>query len=74
MYKIIKKCRICKSSKLKIFFKLGKHQPANSLKKKLSTRISSVPLNLIFCKDCKTVQLNATADPKILFELLAEAP
>lgn len=68
MYKIIKKCRICKSSKLKLFFKLGKHQPANSLKKKLSTRIPSVPLNLIFCKDCKTVQLNATADPKVLFE------
>ena len=68
MYKIIKKCRICKSSKLKLFFKLGKHQPANSLKKKLGTIIPSVPLNLIFCKDCKTVQLNATADPKALFE------
>ena len=68
MYKIIKKCRICNSSNLRVFFKLGNHEPSNSLKKNLQTIIPSVPLNLVYCKDCKTVQLNATASPKVLFE------
>lgn len=68
MYKIIKNCRICGSKKLNLFFKLGSHVPANSLGKKLSQKEYPIPLNLLFCKNCKTVQLNATADPKILFE------
>ena len=68
MYKIIKNCRICDSKKLNLFFKLGSHVPANSLGKNLIQKENSIPLNLYFCKNCKTVQLNATADPKILFE------
>ena len=68
MFKVIKNCRICKSKKLNLFFKLGNHVPANSLGKKFNTKEISVPLNLLFCQNCKTVQLNATTNPKILFE------
>ncbi len=68
MYKNINKCRLCRSSNLSIFFNLGKHQPSNSLKKNLNQKIPSIPLKLLFCKSCKTVQLADTADPKLLFE------
>lgn len=68
MFKNIKRCRLCKSDKLNIFFNLGNHQPSNSLKKKINEIIPSIPLKLLFCKSCKTVQLSDTANPKLLFE------
>ena len=68
MFKKIKKCRICFNKDLVNFFDLGNHQPSNSLKNKISDFIPSVPLGLTYCKNCKVVQLSATADPKFLFE------
>ena len=68
MFKKIKKCRICFNKHLVNFFDLGNHQPSNSLKNKISDFIPSVPLGLTYCKNCKVVQLSATADPKFLFE------
>lgn len=62
---IIKQCRICKSKKIKFFFDLGKQPLANNFKKNLI--FQKFPLGLVFCKKCKTVQLNSTISPKKLF-------
>ena len=67
MYKRIKKCRLCYNKKISPFFDLGKHQPSNSLKNNLKEKIPSIPLELLFCQNCKVVQLSATASPKMLF-------
>ncbi len=66
MYKIINKCRICSNKKLKSIIDLGKQAPANSLQKKISKQ-KEVPLNVMRCSKCTTLQLNATISPKYLF-------
>ena len=67
MYKKIKKCRICNSKKINFFFNLGKLPPANSLKKNINENIPLVPLGLVYCKKCETVQLSDTVNSKYLF-------
>lgn len=66
MYKIINKCRICSSKKLTSIIDLGKQAPANSLQKKISKQ-KEVPLNVLRCSRCTTLQLNATVNPEYLF-------
>ena len=66
MYKLVKKCRICKSTKLKTILDLGNQPPANSLRVKLTKQLL-VPLNMLRCSECSTLQLSATVDPKYLF-------
>jgi ubiquinone/menaquinone biosynthesis C-methylase UbiE len=66
MYKLVKKCRICKSSKLKTILDLGSQPPANSLRVKLTKQLL-VPLNMLRCSECFTLQLSATVDPGYLF-------
>ena len=67
IYKKIKNCRICSGSKLLHILNLRDQPPANSLRNNLKEKIISVPLNLMFCKDCCTVQLQETVKPKYLF-------
>lgn len=66
MYKIINKCRICSNKNLNSVINLGNQPPANSLKKKASKQIQ-IPLNVLRCSKCSTLQLNATVNPKYLF-------
>ncbi len=66
MYKVIKECRVCSSKKLKSIINLGNQPPANSLRKKLSKQLM-VPLNMMRCSDCYTLQLSATVNPNYLF-------
>ena len=66
MYKIIKRCRVCESTNLKSILNLGKQPPANSLQKKISYQLK-VPLNLLRCSSCLTLQLSATISPDYLF-------
>lgn len=64
----ISSCRICNSAKLVEFLDLGDQPPANSLRKDRGEVLPSVPLKLVFCEDCSTVQLSDTVDPGYLFD------
>ena len=68
MYKLITKCRTCGSKNLSNLLNLGKHEPSNSLKRNLRQKIPSIPLKMLYCKECSTVQLSATAKPSLLFK------
>ena len=46
---------------------LGDQPPANSLRSELTEKLPVVPLQLVHCPECFTVQLSATVDPKYLF-------
>lgn len=64
--KIIKNCRVCNGNHIKSILNLGNQPPANSLQKKIIKQ-KKVPLNLLRCSDCYTLQLSATINPSYLF-------
>lgn len=64
----INKCRSCNSNELVDILDLNDQPPANSLKKKINDNEFFAPLKIIFCKNCKLVQLSATIDPAYLFK------
>ena len=66
MFKLIKKCRICNSNNILSILNLGNQSLANSFQKKI-THQKAVPLNLLRCSDCFTLQLSATVKPSYLF-------
>ncbi|MCS6953996.1 MAG: class I SAM-dependent methyltransferase [Bryobacterales bacterium] len=62
-------CRICDSSRLRLFLSLGEMPLANSF---LSTpeefsAESRFPLDVYFCENCTLVQLLDVVDPEVLF-------
>jgi hypothetical protein len=67
IYENIKSCRICGSSDLSKILDLKKQPSSNSLRKSLKIKEYKIPLQILYCKKCKTVQLSATANPKYLF-------
>ena len=67
IFEEIKKCRICDSADIVNFMDLGDQPPANSLRVELSEYLPDVPLQLVHCSNCSTVQLSVTVDPKYLF-------
>lgn len=67
IYSNINKCRICKSEKIVSFLDLKKQPSSNALRKNLKFPEYKIPLKLLFCKICKTVQLSSTTNPKFLF-------
>ena len=66
MFKLIKNCRICNSDNILSILNLGNQSLANSFQKKI-IRQKAVPLNLLRCSDCFTLQLSATVKPSYLF-------
>jgi len=66
IYETIENCRICSSNKIKEVLDLGDQPPANSLYKANNVP-HSVPLRLMYCQDCSTVQLGEDVDPEYLF-------
>ena len=60
-------CRICNSEDLVEILNLGKQAPANSLYKLNEVRPPNIPLRLLFCDNCSTVQLGEDVDPKYSF-------
>lgn len=62
-----KKCRLCHSKKITTFLNLGRQPFANNLPIKINKNEKKVPLKVFFCKNCKTVQLSETVNPKVLF-------
>jgi hypothetical protein len=67
IFEEIKNCRICDSKEIVRFMDLTDQPPANSLRSELSENLQNVPLQLVHCSKCSTVQLSATVDPKYLF-------
>ena len=67
IFEEIKNCRICDSKEIISFMDLTDQPPANSLRSELSEKLQNVPLQLVHCSKCSTVQLSATVDPKYLF-------
>ena len=63
----IENCRICESSKLVNVLHLGDQPPANSLRKNRDETLPNIPLKLVFCENCSTVQLSDTVNPNFLF-------
>ena len=63
----IDSCRICNSPNLVDVLNLGDQPPANSLRKNRSEALPNIPLKLVFCEQCATVQLSDTVNPEFLF-------
>ena len=67
IYKNIKKCRICRSSNLKLILNLNNQPTANQLTKSFKEKEATIPLKLMFCNECKTTQLSSTVNSRYLF-------
>lgn len=67
IYQNIKKCRLCSSKKLTKILNLKDQPSSNALRSSLKVKEKIIPLSILFCNDCKTVQLSSTANPKYLF-------
>ena len=67
IFETIESCRLCQSKKILDVLDLGDQPPANSLFVVGETKPDSVPLRLVFCEDCSTVQLGESVDPQYLF-------
>ncbi len=58
---------MCDSKNLKKILNLGDQPSSNALRPTLKTKEKIIPLSILFCNDCKVVQLSSTANPKYLF-------
>ena len=67
IYETIKCCRICGSDNIEEVLNLGEQPPANSLYRSDEKRPPDVPLRLMYCQKCSTVQLGEDVDPEYLF-------
>jgi len=67
IFETVNACRVCNSSAISEVMSLGEQPPANSLYKKNKVKPPSVPLRLMYCEECSTVQLGEDVDPKYLF-------
>ena len=67
-FETINECRICFSREFKEILNLGEQPPANSIYNENNPSPNPVPLRLMFCQKCHTVQLGETVDPSYLFD------
>jgi len=69
-FRVVKKCRICKSSKLYKFLDLNKMPIPNGFRKKedLNKREPKYELGCFFCENCGLVQLTIVVNPEIMFK------
>ena len=67
IYETIENCRICGSNNIEEILDLGEQPPANSLYSSDDKRPTTVPLRLMYCHKCSTVQLGEDVDPEYLF-------
>lgn len=68
VFETITECRVCASSNLSEVLDLGDQPPANSLRTDVAMVLPRVPLILLFCNNCSTVQLSASVEPEFLFQ------
>lgn len=64
------KCRVCKSTKLKMFLDLGFHPPSDQFKTREECQKPSIyyPLQVYLCMNCGLSQLGYIVPPQILFQ------
>ena len=68
--KIVTKCQICNSKKLESILFLGYLPPVNKLQKLAPNQTEeSYPAELLFCNNCKLVQLGLIVDQKYYFHM-----
>ena len=67
IFQVISNCRICGESKLNNILSLGEQPPANSLRSNREESLPFVPLSIVHCDNCRTVQLKETVKPEYLF-------
>ena len=65
---ILKKCRVCDSTKLVTVIDLKKQPLANNLAKKNNQKVRRYPLKVLFCKNCSNSQLSIVINNKKLFK------
>jgi SAM-dependent methyltransferase len=66
-YRLITVCRICKSSELQSILYLGEQPLANSLLADKEENEKYIPLELVRCNLCTTVQLSVNVNPELMF-------
>jgi len=64
----IKSCRLCKNIKLKKVYNFGNHYVSNFVNKNYIYRGIRAPLNLVYCKKCKLLQLEHSAPQEIMYK------
>ena len=67
IYESIQKCRICDNRILEEVLNLGDQPLANSICDPKDSKLPCIPLRLLFCSECKTVQLGESVNPQNLF-------
>jgi len=66
-YRLVTRCRICKSSELEKYLDLGKTPLVNKLPKSTSEHLERYPLEVLFCKECALSQLSVVVNPEVLY-------
>lgn len=69
-FRVVKNCRICKSTKLYKFLDLGSMPIPNGFRRKedLHKKQKKYKLACYFCENCGLVQLTVVVDPEIMFK------
>ncbi len=65
--KKVKKCLLCKNSKLVSLFNVGNLYVSNFVKKKDIKKGIRSPLNLLYCKKCTLIQLSHIAPQELMY-------
>lgn len=68
VFELVKECRTCLSTNLQEIVNLGLHPLANSLLNSPYDEEIVVPLVLIRCDTCTTIQLSVNVNPKLMFQ------
>ncbi len=67
LYYEIESCRVCENRNLELVFDLGQQALTGVFPKPNDPAIPMGPLELVFCHDCKLVQLKHTYDPRKMY-------
>jgi NDP-4-keto-2,6-dideoxyhexose 3-C-methyltransferase len=66
--KKIYKCRLCFNKKLTPIYKFGSQYVSNFVEKKNIKKGIKAPLNLVYCNNCKLLQLEHSAPQEIMYK------
>ena len=66
--KKIKKCRLCSNKNLTRIHNFGNHYVSNFVAKKNIKKGVKAPLNLLYCNNCKLLQLEHSAPQEIMYK------
>ncbi len=64
----IKKCRLCSNNKLLKIYNFGNHYVSNFVNKSQINKGVRAPLNLVYCKKCKLLQLEHSAPQELMYK------